>query len=1189
VSPPKDSSTERVVFPPAREPRSEDAARAPALSVAPTAERPTTPASRRDTGEQSTIVLPTDSRQPTLSQAEGDSLDVAPTLGAAAGSFGPGGWFAQPLPVVQRERYSADREIGRGGLGRVTAAQDQRLGREVAIKELFEPYGDRQARFLREALITARLQHPSIVPVYEAGYWPSGAPFYAMKLVSGRTLAEIIEKSGSLAERLAYLSNAIAVVDAIAYAHSQRVLHRDLKPSNIVVGDYGETVVVDWGLAKPLDLPDDDLAAGPYRDASAGLTVAGSILGTPGYMAPEQAGGKDVDERSDIYALGAVLYQLVSGVPPYSTGPAREVLGQMEREDPVPLTEREPETPAELVTVIAKAMARDPEQRYQSARSLAEDLRRFQNGQLVRAHHYSTWALARRWLRRHRALVTVAASLLGVLAGTAAWSVGRIVEERNRAEERAAAALAAQERLQRRTDELTVAQAAHQADPTAALAWLSPLAAAASTWPAAYLVATAARNHGVAHHVWRDHGGDLSDLALSPDGGTLASASRDKTVVLRDLARGTTVRIDDFAGELTDLAFSPAPPYLLATADTGHAVQLWTRAGERARRFDEHQAAVTQVAFSPDGARLATADGAGAVLVRALADPGAAASRLAGHAGPVQHLAFSPDGALLAAAGRDGSVRLWRVARAGAGAERVLNGHTAEIRGLAFSPDGAYLATASRDGTARVWSVPDGRVHAVYEHGAPVLALAFAPAGALLATAASDGAVRRWDLRTGAEQRLGAHDEAAESLAFSPDGALLASGGADGVVRLWHGASGAEVALLTGAPDQIRRLAFARDGARLWSMGRISGVRSWDLGQRTRQRMRGAPGSVNALAVAPGGRYAATGHSYGSVMLWDLATGQGAEVDDHDQSLVSILAFSPDGALLASGSHNGSVRLYDRGQGSARVLGAHQAWVYWLAFSPDGRWLASAGGDGAIEVWNLQTGQVRRLEAGEAIIHHLAFSPRSTHLAAASDEGAIALWDLASGSRRVLGHHDGSARHVDFSPDGAWLASGGADHQLRLWNVQTGASRTYGGHRGTIYELYFAPDGRSVASVAWGDPFVLVSSVHEATQARLLQEGPLGLAWAPDSLHLATVAEDFTVRLWNTTTREGHVLDRLGGAADVVAFSDDGTRLLAGNRNSELLMWHVDLSTEPSALRAWMDDVTTAAIDRDGRLATPAP
>jgi WD40 repeat protein len=1157
-----------------------------------------------DTGAQSTIVLSPDSRQPTLPRAEGDSLDMAPTLGAGHDSAGPGGWFSQPLPVVQRERYSADREIGRGGLGRVTAAQDQRLGREVAIKELFEPYGDRQARFLREALITARLQHPSIVPVYDAGYWPNGAPFYAMKLVSGRSLAEIIDKTKTLPERLAYLSSAIAVVEAIAYAHSQRILHRDLKPSNIVVGEYGETVVVDWGLAKPLDLPAwDELAAGPYRDASAGLTVAGSILGTPGYMAPEQAGGKDVDERSDIYALGAVLYQLVSGKPPYAAGPAREVLVQVEREPPAPLAGRVPEAPAELVTIIEKAMARDPEQRYQSARSLADDLRRFQNGQLVRAHHYSAWALAQRWLRRHRALVTVAASLLLVLAGTAAWSVGRIVEERNRAEDRASEALAAQERLQRRTDELTLAQAAHEVDPTAALAWLGSLPAAASKWPAAYLVATGARNRGVAHHVWRDHGGDLADLALSPDGRTLASASHDHSVVLRDLSRGTTVRIDDFPAPVLDLAFSPAQPdAVLATADAGHGVQLWTLSGQRVQRFDDHQAAVYQVAFSPDGTLLASADGAGAVVVRAVAGKRAGTDRraLAGHTEAVQHLAFSPDGTHLASASRDGGVRLWSVAGVGgAGAERadrtdradrILAGHTAEIRGLAFSADGAYLATASRDGTARVWSVSDGSVHAVYEHGAEVLALAFAPAGApILATATGDGAIRRWDLRTGAEQRLGAHEGAAEVVAFSPDGALLASGGADGVVRLWQGASGAEIGHLAGTPDQIRRLAFAPDGARLWSMGRISGVRDWDLDQRTRQRMRGPRGNVNALAVAPGGQHAATGHGFGSVMLWDLATGQGTEVDDHDQSNVSILAFSPDGTLLASGSHNGSVRLYDRRQGNARALGVHQAWVYWLDFSPDGRWLASAGGDGAIEVWNLATGQVQRLDAGTAIIHHLTFSPASSHLATAGDDGAITLWDLASGGRRVLGQHDRSARHVAFSPDGAWLASGGADHQLRLWNVHTGASRTYGGHRGTIYELYFSPDGRSVASVAWGDPFVLVSDVQEATQARLLLEGPLGLAWAPDSVHLATVGEDFTVRLWNTTTREGHILDRLSGAADVVAFSDDGTKLLAGNRSSELLVWHVDLSTQPSALRAWMDDVTTAVIDRDGRLATPAP
>ena len=1131
----------------------------------------------------------TNDHEPTTDAA---SVDTAPTLGGICEAVGPGAWFSQPLPVVQRERYATAREIGRGGLGRVTAAQDQRLGREVAIKELFDPYGDRQSRFLREALVTARLQHPSIVPVYDAGYWPSGAPFYAMKLVSGRNLAELIDGARTMADRLSYLTHTIAVVDAIAYAHSQRILHRDLKPSNIIVGEYGETVVVDWGLAKPLDGPADELAAGPYRDAAAGLTVAGSVLGTPGYMAPEQARGDEVDERADVYALGAVLYHLLTGGPPYATGPAHEVLHQVKRDDPPPVTERAPETPPELATIVEKAMARDPALRYQSARGLADDLRRFHNGQLVSVHHYSPWVLAQRWLQRHRLPVLIASTLLLLLAATAMWSVRSIIHERNLAEQNAIAAAAAQARAEQRSEELTVAQAAHQSDATAAVAWLGALPEASTTWPWAHLVATAARNHGIARHVWRDHGGDLTDLALSRDGRVLASASRDGSVVLRDLERDTLTRIE-FSGWVVDLAFSPAQPHL-ATA-SGQGVGVWSLSGQLVQQFDEHGARVQRVAFSPDGGALASADSSGAIVLRGLAQGQARA--LAGHTAAVRQLAFSPDGAYLASASEDGSARLWAVA--GAGADQVLierpdrssDDGPVGIHGLAFSSDGAWLATAGADGAVRVFSLPGARLHAVYEHGAEVLALAFAPGREqALATATSDGVIRRWRLGSGVESRLGTHGEAAVAVAFSPDGLRLASAGADGIVRVWDGENGAEVRHYAGARDRVQQLQFSPDGGRLWSMGRVSGVRAWDLAEVTRQRMRGPRGNVNALAVTPGGTHAATGHGFGSVMLWDLATGRGAEVDNHgDGSNIAAVAFSPDGRHLASGGESGAVRLHDR-QGGTRVLGTHgDGWIRWLDFSRDGRVLASGGDDGAIGVWNLATGHHQRLAASAASVRYLAFSPDGSLLATAAVDGAITLWELAGGTQRVLGHHRGGALHVVFSPDGAWVASGGRDRQVTLWNVHTGESRVQGGHGGDVFELYFSPDGRYLASIAWGDAFVLLWNLDDDSAERLPIEGPLGLAWAPDSVHLAAVGEDASVWLWHAATRRGQMIDQLDHAADIVLFSPDGTRLLAGNRASELLVWRRDLPTAPDALLAWIARVTTAALDGDGRLATLAP
>jgi hypothetical protein len=307
------------------------------------------------------------------------------TLPAPSSPGGPGGADSEDLPVVDPQSYELAGEFARGGLGRILRARDRRLRRQVAIKELLGSAPNAAGRFVREALVTARLQHPSIVPVYEAGRWPGGAPFYSMKLVSGRSLADLIDGAKALPDRLALLPNLLAVADAVAYAHSERIIHRDLKPANVLVGAFGETVVIDWGLAK-------DLARDPREEGSSettitttasgsadgGETVVGAVMGTPAYMPPEQASGRAVDERADVYAIGAVIYHLLAAAPPFEGARGDEIIGKVIAGPPPPIEERAPRTPRELAAIVRTAMARDPAERYPSAKELAEDLRRFQ-------------------------------------------------------------------------------------------------------------------------------------------------------------------------------------------------------------------------------------------------------------------------------------------------------------------------------------------------------------------------------------------------------------------------------------------------------------------------------------------------------------------------------------------------------------------------------------------------------------------------------------------------------------------------------------------------------------------------------------------------------------------------------------------------------------------------------------------
>jgi tetratricopeptide (TPR) repeat protein len=341
---------------------------------------------------------------------------VASALVTGLASVAPAGERDEPR-LVAVDHYVLGEVIAEGGMGRIRRARDRRLGRDVAIKEVRDPSSELAARLEREARLTARLHHPSIVTVHEAGLGPSGEPFFAMEIVSGRPLDQAIADAPTLAARLALLPHAIAAADAIAYAHSCGIIHRDLKPGNVMVGAFGETVVIDWGLAKDIAAADP-----PTRDhrAAPGATAYGALIGTPEYMAPEQARGEPADERVDVYALGALLFHLLAGEPPFRADDREAVLDRVLGAAPAPLA---PDTPRDLVAIVRKAMARDRAARYPSARELAEDLRRFQTGQLVAARRYSTGERLRRFVARHRVLVGTVGGAALVVAAVAAFGL----------------------------------------------------------------------------------------------------------------------------------------------------------------------------------------------------------------------------------------------------------------------------------------------------------------------------------------------------------------------------------------------------------------------------------------------------------------------------------------------------------------------------------------------------------------------------------------------------------------------------------------------------------------------------------------------------------------------------------------------------------------------------------------------
>ncbi len=490
-------------------------------------------------------------------------------------------------PAMPGPRYELQDEIARGGMGRVVNANDTRLGRIVALKEALALDADSLHRFDRETQITARLEHPSIVPVHDAGKLADGTPFYVMRKIGGRPLEKLVSAAGTLNERLALIPHVVAAAHAIAHAHDRGIIHRDIKPSNILCGELGETIVIDWGLAKVKGEGDrgpspDDRETGTanwvIEDDDQMKTRAGVVFGTPGFMAPEQLRGNAVNERTDVYALGATLYHLLSRKPPHHAKTADEMMRNAVRAKPVPLDQLVEGVPPELITIVDKALAMDARKRYQHARELSDDLQRFLTGQLVASHHYTPRAKIARFIRNNRVPVfaVTAATLALIVIGTVA--VVRVINERDRAdlearratEQKDKADIATADALDR-LDKLTLQQARSKAtsNPTEAIAIMKALARKPEQWRDVRSIAATARANGVAWSLPAPKRAE--SVELSRDGKRVLVAGADGSVQIYDLV-GRTTRVLVKSGAMNHARFADNENKVVTWAGTAMAV-----------------------------------------------------------------------------------------------------------------------------------------------------------------------------------------------------------------------------------------------------------------------------------------------------------------------------------------------------------------------------------------------------------------------------------------------------------------------------------------------------------------------------------------------------------------------------------------------------------------------------------------
>ena len=1112
-----------------------------------------------------------------------DSAASDDTLLATPGSGGGGKPVqadATALEIDTSDRYALAEVHAAGGLGRVMRARDRRLHRTVAVKELLQRTPAAEARFVREALITAQLEHPGIVPVHDAGRWPSGEPYYSMKLVSGRTLRDLIQTRKGLDERLALIPNALAVAEAIAYAHSRDDIHRDIKPPNVLVGDFGETLVIDWGLAKDLSgrvaEPAVEAMAATASGSGSLETEVGNVMGTPAYMSPEQARGEEVDARTDVYSLGALLYEVLTGEPPHLGPSLQVVLAHAQEGRVVPVEERQPDAHPDLCAVVRKAMARERADRYPTAMEMAADLRRFQTGQLVTARHYSTSALVRRWVGRHRAIVAVVLVALLLLAAVAVGAFRGVMAQRNRAEREMHAA-------ERARDELIFRQAESllRRDPTAAIAWLKRYPRDGEQAAQLGAMVDDAIASGVARHVLR-HPAWVERLAYTPDG-KLVTADRERNLWRWDPATGHGTLIRTHTGE-SQVLFSPdgtrvaithadgavelvpteggEPRRLLGLpavaqmifsadggrllANAGHHMRVWdTATGAELLALEQEVGEFANLA--PDGARLFVAREAGDIVEYTIGAAGRPPRTVVHLDSPAVWLLASPDGKKLVAGDNRDDVKLVDLA---SGKARLLGRHRVPGDGwFAFSHSGDRFALTPEDGTIVVYELASGAPQVLRGHEDPVFSLIFSRDDSLLMSAGDDGTARIWNLAAGEAQVLRGHTDDVCRLALSPDGAWLATASLDGTARVWP--VGAGIArVIPGRIKDADDIAFVAGGARLSAGNREREVETFDLASGTSLEIRLEPWPSDAHPQL-GGDLLIAADSDGGASLYDLSTGDARPLSRSTSDLVTAVGIASDGTRAVTVARSAGLLLWDVASGESRPVRVERA-PEQVQFLPRRREVA-LGGAGFLELWDLDKGQAvarATLPAGPPTHtpRTIFSSPDGRLIASLGQGGEVVVWDTAATAARVV-DQSREVQDIAVSPDGNLVALALGDRTVKLWDATTGTPRIIGGHGDLVHQVAFSPDGRILASCSF----------------------------------------DRTIRLWMVDTGRVRVLR--GHTTDVkaIAFSADGKTLASIGGNGTVRLWPLAALPDdsPAAVPARLAAATTALVDTDGRPFTP--
>ena len=1022
--------------------------------------------------------------------------------------------------------YRIVRLLGEGGMGQVFLADDIRLQRNVALKVIKGKVASKSEakRFQAEAESAAKLNHPNIVPIHETGE-DGGVRYLAMTYVDGQTLAERVISGPVPPTQAALLIRQIA--GAMSYAHSRGVIHRDLKPANIIIDMKGHPSIMDFGLAKRVDV-----------DSS--LTQAGQIMGTPSYMSPEQALGTNdlVGELSDVYSIGATLYCLLTGRPPFIGSSVVETIRYIFENDPVPPRDLNPAVPRDLGTICLKCLEKRPEKRYPSAEALGDDLQRFLDDRPILARPVGAAEKFLRWTYRNKLLATAlstAAAILLVALVVVSWSRNRVAQSLSEVtEQKSAAVKATREAVQRSGEERWSRYLANMSATASALQLFNVGAARRLLedapvehrgWEWRYF----SNRLDDSQMVFEGHTSSIQFILFSPDGKWLASAAADQTVRLWEVESGKALQTVSIGHRINSLAFSDDGSKL-AIGSTEGCEYLNLASGFR-ETIVSSNLLVDNIPLSrhavhyihdqiANGFRFLDADTARELVPMV-------------HGEMVLDYSVDMETGLIATGCESAALSLWNI-RTGK-QERSLQGHTVFVGSVCFMPGGKRLVSGGGypDNFLQIWNLDDeSENRKMTGHGNTITSIDVRKDGQRIASGSLDQTAKIWDGTTGQEvATLRGHADWVNDVLFSPDKRYLATASSDHTIRLWDGETGEFLTVLQGHSGPINRVEFALDSKSLVSCSNDGTIRAWDVDRISkREILRGHSSFIYSVGFSPDGQHVASCGWDGTVRVWDTHSGKQVAVMKNDPFGVSLsLVFSPDGNRIGVYSQSGDVLWWDwRSARLDRSMKArnNECPDNGVSLNANGDRLACGSTDGVVRVWDPGTGEaIMDLAEEEAsLIADVSFDPQGLRIAAANSRVSdsryfVRVWDFNTRTPiKMLSGHTDRIYTVHFSSDGRWLASGGQDGTVRLWDAKTFELVAVLAHGSSVYQARFSPDGSRLATGCADTTVRLwdLTNFQQVTELRGHDAYVHSLAWSPDGTQLVTGSGDNTVRIWDS-------------------------------------------------------------------------